>query len=64
MMEFNSSLIVGAVMIGVMSLPITSASAMPQLDPSVAQADTLIHIETAWWHHHHWHHWRHWHHWH
>jgi len=64
MMKFNSSLIVGGVMVGLMSLPIASASAMPQFDPSVAQADTFSHIEKAWWHHHHWRHWRHWHHWH
>jgi len=63
MMKFNSSLMVGAVMVGLMSLSIVSASAMRRFDPSVARVDTFGHIEKAWWHHHHWRHWHHWHHW-
>jgi len=60
MMKFNSSLMVGAVMVGLMALPIASASAMPGLAPSVARADTFSHIEKACWHHRHWRHWHHW----
>jgi len=62
MMKFKASLLAGAVFIAVAALPITSASATPQFDATVAQTDKLSHVEKAWWHHRHWHHWRHWHH--
>jgi hypothetical protein len=62
MMKFKASLLAGAVIVAVTALPITLASATPQLDPTVAQTDTLSHVEKAWWHHRHWHHWHHWHH--
>jgi uncharacterized membrane protein len=62
MMKFKASLLAGAVIVAVTALPITLASATPQLDPTVAQTDTLSDVEKAWWHHRHWHHWHHWHH--
>jgi len=60
-MKLKASFFAGALIVAVTALPIASASAMPQLDPSLTQTDAISHVEQAHWHHRHWHH-RHWHH--